>query len=86
MLTPVFFADHFVLAGVVSWGLGCGKADTPGVFTEVIILDLNIGNLANLKFRSNIIPKASPLIQHNILIEPLSGCSLSGLDPGENGG
>ena len=85
MLTPVFFADHFVLAGVVSWGLGCGKADTPGVFTEVIILDLNIA-LANLKFWSNIIPKAGPLIQHNILIEPISGCSLSGLDPGENGG
>ena len=29
-------SDHYVLAGVISWGLGCGKAHTPSVFTNVV--------------------------------------------------
>merc|ERR1719317_1128915 len=29
-------SESYMLAGVISWGLGCGKAYTPGVFTSVV--------------------------------------------------
>jgi len=29
-------SNTYMLAGVISWGLGCGKAYTPGVFTSVV--------------------------------------------------
>jgi len=29
-------SETYMLAGVISWGLGCGKAYTPGVFTSVV--------------------------------------------------
>uniref|UniRef100_A0A8C6AKI0 t-plasminogen activator n=1 Tax=Monodon monoceros TaxID=40151 RepID=A0A8C6AKI0_MONMO len=27
--------DHMILVGIISWGLGCGQKDVPGVYTKV---------------------------------------------------
>ena len=29
------FLNRFVLSGIVSWGLKCGKKDVPGVYADV---------------------------------------------------
>ena len=31
---------RWVLSGIVSWGLGCGEKDVPGVYVEVRIIFL----------------------------------------------
>ena len=33
---------RWVLSGIVSWGLGCGEKDVPGVYVEVRIIFLTL--------------------------------------------
>lgn len=60
-------SENWLLAGIVSWGLGCGIAGVPGVYTSVAhYSDWIQLHLPHIKFSE--CPNGSNSIGHNTLV------------------